>query len=272
MAVDIAKGIHDHPELKLGAVLKKDNRTINLGAFLQKDEISAPVSWDFDARRKPFPMHMWGNDAYGDCEIAARCNMLLRLERVETKHTPHLTDQDCIDLYKQMTGCESPGDNNDTGLTTVDNLNQWRSGWKPTDIDHTYSVAAYGYVNHRDLSLVRLASYLFHGVIVGAALPVTVQQQFENGEPWDVVENAGWEAEPGSWGGHALYTKAYDADHIKLMTWKTEVLVTNAWWDTYVEESYAVVDSVDLWRNVKYAFDVEKLVGQMRDMGIRVYE
>lgn len=281
MAVEIAKGIHDHPHLKLGAVLgsgKRDKKTISLDQFIKADIAQAPASYDFDKHRKPFAAHMWGNDSYGDCEIAGRCNYLVRLERVETRSTPPLVDQDAVDGYKAMTGCESPGDNNDTGLTSIDNLNAWRHGWpiskvwksKSQPSERDFSIFAYGEVDHKNTSLVRLASYLFHGILIGADLPVTVQSQFENHQVWDVVPNGGNDSEPGSWGGHCMYGKAYDRDHMKLLTWKEEVVVTNEWWDTYVDEAFCVIDAYDSWRRAKHVFDVDAMVSEMKNAGISV--
>lgn len=277
MAVHVAKGIHDHPNLKLGAVLgKKDSKLICLDPFIKMDAAQAPASWDFDKGRKPFPWRMWGNNAYGDCEVAGRANYFIRLERVETHSTPLVDDDDVINEYKLMTGCESPGDNNDTGLTTPDNLNKWRHGWTITKpmragakpVERTYNIAAYGEINHRDHQLVRLGSYLFHGIIVGADLPIAAQQQFEQGQVWDVV--SGSEGTPGSWGGHCMYGKAYDPDHMKLITWQREVIVTNEWWDEYVDESYCVIDAFDTWRKSKHIFDVDAMISEMRNAGISV--
>lgn len=281
MAVEVAKGIHDHPYFKLGAVLgsgEKDKKTLTLDQFIKKDAVQAPASWDFDKSRKPFPAHMWGNDSYGDCECAGVANYLQRLERVETRLTPPITDDDVVARYKAMTGCESPGDNNDTGLNTVDNLNSWRTGWtlnkvwrpgaKPTD--RTYNIAAYGMVNHKDPHQTRLATYLFHGILIGADLPVTAQGQFEQGQVWDVVANAGGSADPGSWGGHCMYGKAFDPNHMKLLTWSKEVIVTNAWWDEYVSEAFCVIDSLDTWKKNNHAFDVAALLAEMKNCGISV--
>lgn len=280
MAVEVAKGIQNHPHLKLGAVLgsgQKDVRTLTLDEFIKKDAVQAPASWDFDKSRKPFTPHMWGNDSYGDCECAGVANYLVRLERVETKQTPPVTDDDVIARYKKMTGCQSPGDNNDTGLNTVDNLNSWRAGWtlvkewKPgVESARTYNIDAYGMVNHKDPHQTRLAAYLFHGILIGADLPITAQAQFENGQPWDVVAGAGSSSDAGSWGGHCMYGKAYDPNHMKLLTWEKEVIVTNAWWDAYVSESFCVIDSLDTWKKNNHAFDVNALLAEMSSVGIAV--
>src|SRR4051794_6083854 len=111
MAVEVAKGIQDHPEFKLGSIVGaglKDGRTLMMSKFADFS-VTAPASWDFDKSRKRFPFNKWGNNEYGDCELAGRTNYLLRTQRLQTKTTPEITDDDVIALYKEITGCEMPG-------------------------------------------------------------------------------------------------------------------------------------------------------------------
>lgn len=275
MARLVAKGTHNHPRFKLGAILGSeahDLRTLNFADFLNSD-VQHPKKWDFDKGRKAFASHVWGNDQYGDCELAARANYINRIQRAETKRTPHFNDDDVIDLYKKMTGCEIPGDNNDSGMTTLDNLKQWRNGWTPDSLagsEYTYSIDAYGFIDPSNESLLRLASYLFNGVLLGIWLPVTAQAQTEAGGPWDYVPSAGWEAEPGSWGGHAVLSKRYDDENIYVLTWGTEIRVTNAFVKEYVDEAYVAVESFRAWQTYKHVFDVSKLIQTMNDIGINV--
>lgn len=276
MAVEIAQGIHNHPQFKLGSILGsglKDKRTVNFGDLVNRDT-QAPKAWDFDAKRKPFIPHMWGNDRFGDCEIAGRCNYITRLQRGETKKNSPLVDDDAVALYKQMTGCVSPGDNNDTGLTTLGNLRQWRAGWLPESLkdqpNHKYQIAAFGYVDPTDHELLALCTYLFSGVILGVNLPITVQSQMQNNQPWDYDPSAGAAAEPGSWGGHCVYTKRYDEKNHYFLTWQQEVQVTQAFMNNYAVEGYAVIESFETWGSHTRVFDVQKLIKQMKDAGIHV--
>lgn len=282
MATEVAKGIHNHPKFKLGSIVgsgKKDNRTVQLSDFVKVDAAGAPASWDFDKGRKPFPAHMWGNDQYGDCEVAGRANYLLRLQRSQTRTTPGISDEDVIALYKQMTGCVSPGDNNDSGLTTLDNLGQWRNGWSITkdwqiggNQTRDYKLSAYGLVDHKNAQLLRTCMYLFSGVLYGINLPITAQAQTEQGQPWDVVSGAGSNSDPGSWGGHCVYSKKYDDKTTPVLTWQREVVMTDAFKDAYVEEAYCVVDAFDTWFNFKHVLDVNALISQMQSAGINVQQ
>lgn len=279
MAVEVAKGIHDHPEFKLGSILgsgKADQRTVNFMDFLDPKQVVAPTKWDFDKNRKPFPKKMWGNDNYGDCELAGRANYVNRLQRGQTKTSSPIVDDDVVALYKEMTGCQSPGDNNDSGLTTLDNLREWRTGWLPESLkakpDHKYQIAAFGQVDTKNHTLFRLSSYLFSGLLLGCNMPITAQQQTSENKPWDVVAGAGSNADPGSWGGHCVYTKRYDDGNIYVLTWAREVQVTDAWMREYCDEAYAVIESFDVWTNYKHVFDVKKLIQAMTSAGINVQQ
>lgn len=275
-----AKGIQAHPQYKLGSILgsgKADDRTLRLSDFVEST-VQAPVSWDFDKGIKAFPPRMWGNDQYGNCEIAGRCNYLMRTQRTQTKLTIDLENKDAISIYKQMTGCQSPGDANDTGLTTLDNLKQWKSGWEITkkwpvggEETRAYHISAYGLIDTTNASLLRTCMYLFSGCLFGIALPITAQAQTEAGGPWDVVDpNLTGDSEPGSWGGHCVYDIAYDADTVTVLTWEKRIKMTQAFIDAYVMEGYSVIDSFDTWYDFPHALDVPTLIQEMRNIGINV--
>jgi hypothetical protein len=80
---------------------------------------------------------------------------------------------------------------------------------------------------------------LFHGVYVGADLPLSAQGQ----QAWDV-------APPGStdpsyrrrsWGGHAMMCIGYDQGGVWFATWGNRQYATWAWFNTYVDEAYVAV-------------------------------
>jgi hypothetical protein len=278
MARLVAKGIHTHPYFKLGAIIgpeARDDRTIDLMKFLDTTTFDVPAKWDFDKKRKPFAQHMWGNNVYGDCEVAARANYINRIQRREASRTATFTDDDVITLYKEMTGCEIPGDNNDSGMTTLDNLKQWRTGWSPPSLaeshpDHVYNIDAYGYVDAGNNELLRQSMYLFNGILLGIDLPYTAAEQTEAGEPWDFVPDAGWKSEPGSWGGHCVLTKRYDDGSIYVLTWATEIRVTDAFVKNYVVEAYAAIESFKKWTSYRHIFDTNALITEMQQLGIEV--
>lgn len=267
-----AKGIHKHDEFKLGkAPHRPDPKTLMMDRVV--GEVAIPPTWDFDKDRAVFKPHVWGNDNYGDCVFAARANQEVRLERIETRRTPGITDNMVIDTYKEKTGCVSPGDANDVGYEIIQAMREWRAGWPLKFGDHlkNYEIAAFGYVNPANIELQKTCCYLFTGIQYGINLPWTAAQQIDKGDPWDVVENGGPDTEPGSWGGHCVFSKRFDSKGLYVITWGQEVLMTPAFIQKYSDESWAVIDALDSWRNVSSSvLNVDKMIQELRDVGVHI--
>jgi len=251
-----------------------DERTLMLASFMKTDEISVPDHFDFDKGRRAFPIRVWGNDAYGDCVIAGRCNHIVRLERVEQRRTIALYDDDAIAEYKKMTGCVNPGDENDTGLVVLSAMQEWRNTGMQTDgrarvrSPRNFSIYAYGELNPQDHDQLRLASYALHGIHLGLWLPIAAQEMTQN-RVWDYNGESGEEWQPGSWGGHLVYSKAFDTDGLEVLTWGIKVKLTWNFIDKYCDEAWAVVDNQDSWR-IKQTVDVAALNKQLHEITSQV--
>jgi hypothetical protein len=116
-------------------------------------------------------------------------------------------------------------------------LADWLAYWRKTGVGG-HKIVAYARVDHTKLDHIQAAIDLFGAVAVGVQLPAIAQEQFANGQPWDVVANDG-----GIEGGHAIHLGAYDADK-KLFgatTWGAVQLITFAWAQTYVTEVWAPI-------------------------------
>lgn len=245
-----------------------DPRTMMVARFLAP-EIRAPVKHDFDKSRAPFPVRMWGNDDYGDCVIAGEANHLVRLERVEQRRTIALEDIDAINRYKNLTGTSSPGDANDRGLVIIDSMRNWRNnGWQTPYVDRSYKIAAYGELDPHDGDQLRRANYALHGIHLGFWLPRAAQHM---GNVWDYNGESTPEWKPGSWGGHLVYSKAYDKDTIEVLSWGMKIKVTTSFIDRYCDEAWAVVDNFDSWR-VKQTIDVEAMKAKLSQISSNVDE
>ena len=263
------------PNMRLGKQGHvEDERTLMMANFML--DIHVPEQYDFDKRRAAFPSRMWGNDAYGDCVIAGRCNHLMRLERVEQRRTVPLYDDDAVSEYKRLTGCQSAGDANDTGLVVLEAMRDWRNDGMATDgrfgirSARNYKIAAYGELNPQDRNQLRNAIYTMHGIHLGFWLPIAAQRMTNNGL-WDYNGEGGSEWQEGSWGGHLVYSKAYDADGLEILTWGMKVKVTNNFIEKYCDEAWAVVDSLDSWRT-KQTIDVAALEQRLQEISGKVNE
>jgi hypothetical protein len=151
-------------------------------------------------------------------------------------------------------------------------MRDWHhNGWMPMGIDRggnrrNYTIDAYGELETSDPVSLRMACYLLHGVHFGFQLPLAAR---EMKELWDYTGQQGDEYEPGSWGGHLVFSKAYNRDGMKVLTWGTEILVTNSFIKRYADEAWAVVDSLDAWRS-KQTIDVVALIARLRQITSKV--
>lgn len=261
------------PEIyKLGKQAHKhDDRTLMLADYVEVPVI--PSQYDFEKHRKPFPIHVWGNNDYGDCVIAAEANHVLRMERVEQRRTIKMTDQHAIDRYKLLTGCQMPGDDRDTGLVMLNAMKDWRNdGFRVTGTNkksyRVYKISAFGELLPQDDHQLRACIYLLGGIHFGFALPATARLQTKHGV-WDVVDGAGPMGVPGSWGGHAVFSCKYDPNFISVKTWGKEILVTNAFVKKYADEVWGVVDDLDKWSKSDH-LDIQALLDKLHAIGAKV--
>jgi hypothetical protein len=241
---------------------KHDERTVRMATMLIPGQFDVPNTWDFDSGRAKLPMGLWGNDEWGDCVLVGRANQLVRMERVETRHTLNITTQQVVNRYKEMTGALDPGDDNDTGLIVLDALKDWRNnGW---DIGkRNYRIAAYGELDRTPESL-RAGAFLLNGIQMGLWLPLSARDQIRNGQEWEDLGTSASNQQPGSWGGHLVHAKRYDANGFYCITWGREQYMTNRFIDRYCDEAWAVVDALDA--HSRY-LDVDKMLKYLSDIG-----
>ena len=243
-----------------------DERTVMMGPLLTDAALAFPATYDFDKNRRPFPKNVWGNDEYGDCVIAGRCNNLLRLERAETRGTPVLTNEIAVEKYFQLTGGQ------DVGLNVISTLRDWRTnGWDlkgsaaanaPT---RNFRISAFGELDPLDIPQQKAAIYALHGVQFGYWLPRQAQVMTRNGV-WDYNGETGSSWNPGSWGGHLVYSKQYSPKGMTVRTWGIDVLVTDAFHKKYCDESWVVIDDLDKWRT-KPEINIVGLMQKLKDIG-----
>jgi uncharacterized membrane protein YgcG len=145
-----------------------------------------------------------------------------------------VTNQEVIAAYTAITGYDPTTGANDNGANELDVLKYWRT----TGIaGHT--IGAFAEVNPASHQEVEQAVYLFGGIYLGLNMPKTAQAQTSANEPWDV--GTGPDAEPGSWGGHAVPLLAYDQDSLTVVTWGALQKMTWSFLDKYCEEAYALI-------------------------------
>lgn len=218
--------------VKLGKLPPKiDSRTLQLASYKTAALPTPPKTYAAANKVSSFPM--FANDEFGDCTCAAVAHQ----EEVWTSYTKLYTPttQEVLDFYFLHTPPCAPGGPGDTGRVELDVLNDWKNiGFGA----NKHKIAGYAAVNVHDVTEVKQAIWLFGGLYIGIALPITAQSQ----RKWKLV-NGGYDSEPGSWGGHAVNVVAYTGDSVTVATWGQRLQMTWGFWQEYVDEAYAVLSS-----------------------------
>jgi hypothetical protein len=215
--------------------------TLHRPALKLSDYIKADLANPPAAVSRPHPGFQWGmlaNDSIGDCVIAMMLHSIEDFHLDAGTPVPAFTDQDAISLYSAITGYNPNDPNSDRGTNETTAMHYWEHhGLRTSDhVDH--QIVATVAVDPSNLNECRIAIDEFVDLQIGIALPLTAQGQTE----WTVVGNGktGHSA-PGSWGGHGIPYREYDADTFKCVTWGAELLLTVPFHQAYAQEAHVVV-------------------------------
>lgn len=223
-----------------------------------------PVATNFWKTEHSFKPRTFGNTQYGDCTRASQAIGMLRMEWLESRHTPHIDDEEVIRVFIDM--CKRLYGGDADGAYIMDALNCWRNpDYTFRDATgHPLTIDAYTRVHPSDQQELRqaLSTAGSHGLLIGINLP----KAFETIEPpakWDIPEGqpatATWR--PGSLGGHAMWARDYNEEGIwlvhtwglpdQLISWRAAAL--------YIDEAYMVIDSIDAWHKRKAPLKLQEL-------------
>jgi hypothetical protein len=194
---------------------------------------AAPPAADFYTGLPAIGMHL--NDRWGDCVWAADANIVQQQTYFGQGAEVQIPDGEVLRGY-ETTGFNPnagpPGSNpTDNGTVIADGLSYlMKTGMS------SHVIAGYGEVPVRDHGKVKVAVAEFGAVSIGISLPNSALDQFDAGQDWDVVADDG-----GIDGGHCVLVCGYDATGYDLWTWDRRIRMTEAFWDRYVEEAWAVI-------------------------------
>jgi len=249
------------------ATTKTKTASIKLGKQAPRHDVRTLQFANYTAALPPVPatyswaskVKKWGmmmNDSIGDCTCAAAGHLIMEWTADNgNEYTP--TDTDIVKAYSAITGYNPKTGANDNGAVETDVLNFWRrkgiAGHK---------IAAYAGLEPKNHNHVQEAVFLFGGCYIGLALPASAQSQ----RVWSVPPGgATGTGAPGSWGGHAVPVVAYDSSGLTVVTWGALKKMTWSFWDTYCDESYAIISSDFLKKDKTPAgFDMAALQADLK--------
>ena len=220
--------------MKLGKLAPKhDARTLQFDKYLQPAALpKIPASKDWSGKVPQWLM--LANDNLGCCTISGACHMIMDWSaNANTEIVP--TDSDVIKAYSAVSGYNPATGENDNGAVELDVLNYWRK----TGIAQ-HKIFAYAALQPRNHSHIKAAVYLFGGVYIGLALPLSAQNQ----DIWDIPAGGfAGDGRPNSWGGHAVNVCSYDDNYITVVTWGALKKMSWSFASHYMDEAYAVLSN-----------------------------
>jgi hypothetical protein len=234
---------------KLGKLpVRTDVRTLWISRYTDRARLPQPPEL-LDLTKAVADWPMYANDRIGDCTTAAAGHMIeawtaaARGKPVEISEAAVVRAFDHVKVTDPLTGEE--------GAYELDVLRYWRE--HGIGRHRIGAFARVGVVDHR---LVRTATWLFGGLYIGLAMPLTAQRQ----EVWDWTGSLSGDAKPGSWGGHAVDVVGFDGTGLTVVTWGRLQRLTWSFWERYCEEAYCLLAADFLDHGVApNGFDLDSL-------------
>jgi hypothetical protein len=198
---------------------------LQLAAYLPAKRIKIPATLNNYSCVKDWGMML--NDQLGCC-TASGAGHATQAWTAKNKREFVPPDAEILKMYSAVSGYDPNTGANDNGAVEADVLKYWMEvGIAGHKLD------SYAVIETRSRYQMQLAMHLFGDVYTGIALPLTAQDQ----KVWSVGHGA--EAEPGSWGGHAVPLLGYDHNTTTCITWGAPLKMTWAFWQKYGDEAYA---------------------------------
>jgi hypothetical protein len=141
------------------------------------------------------------------------------------------TESDVLTVYSAVSGYDPATGANDNGAAITDVLNYWQT----TGIAG-HKILGWAQVDPTNQTEVEQAIYIFGGIDLGVNLPNSAMTQFQNNQPWDVVNPDG-----GIDGGHSVPNFGYGSEGTNCITWAQRQPMSWAWFQQYCDEAYAVI-------------------------------
>lgn len=182
------------------------------------------------------PPETWGmddNDRVGDCTVADVDHELKAVQVAAGNTEVQSTAAEVLAGYSAITGYDPADPSTDQGAE----MQAVREYWQRHGIvlgGERHQVVMFAELDIHDVTVAQWALDEFGAVGIGVNLPASAMDQFDAGQPWDVVADDG-----GILGGHAVAYVGYNEQGPQFATWGQIQQATWAWWRRYVEEAWA---------------------------------
>jgi hypothetical protein len=247
-----------------------DPRTFHLSQYLsQEPVVKIPQEYNWGRIIHPGTWSSFGNLKMNNCTCAAAGHLIMSWTgNIGRLHKP--TTKAIVKAYTDITGFNAETDGIGEPVEAIKTLKYWRK----YGIDER-KITAFAKLDFRNHQQLKQTIYLYGGCYIGLNLPKSAEEQYNKSKKWTVPRSGtNGDGEPGSWLGHALTITGYSKNELTAITWGKEITMSLDFWETYVDESYAIFSedfvrdnrtptkiSVDILRN-----DIETLQNKKAEL------
>jgi hypothetical protein len=221
--------------LKFGLLPKpEDSRDLLLKDYLNTAAFP-PLPAQFGHENQVTTWQMLLNDQLGDCGPVAAIHheMVVTAEGAGAPAT--FTDANVLKVYEDVGGYNPNDPSTDQGIVLRDLLKYWLNIGIPDSSGKLHRVAAFLSLDLSTPDEILYALYLFGGVMLGIQVPQSAMNQFDQGQPWSVVD-----ANSPILGGHAIVLVAKRED-LEIVTWGQLQKMMEDFLRKYGDEAWAVL-------------------------------
>lgn len=210
-------------------------KQLRFGDFIKSkdDLVAAPVG--FSHSKLVSEWGMLGNDQLGDCYWAGSDHETMLWTAIagnQAQFTPPQTISD----YAAGAGYDPNDPSTDRGTVCTQGYDYRRNVGVVDLAGNRHKIGSYVLLERGNWDQLLQSMYTFDVTGVGIEFPAIAMQQFQNGEPWDVVEDDG-----GVDGGHYIVAVEHLSDDtIGVVTWGKIQVMTRAFYEKYNDESYGI--------------------------------
>lgn len=212
----------------------RDRRDIKFAAIAQQQRLPPPPS-RFGHGTLFKDWLMLGNDQVGDCVFAGAGHETMLTNRLAGR-TVTFDDTHVLRDYSAVTGYNPSDPNTDQGTDVRTALGYRRLIGVSDERGNRHKIGAYVSIDPNDFDLLMQAVFVFAAVGMGFNFPDSAMEQFDHGEPWDVVEGANVE------GGHYVPVVGRASKNVgTCVTWGRRQTFTRDFYEAYNDEAWAIV-------------------------------
>jgi len=179
---------------------------------------------------------MLGNDQYGDCVWAGAAHEHMLMAALSHSAVT-FTDKGVLAAYSAVTGFDPRDPSTDQGTDMQQAASYRRKTGIKDSKGHVHKVSAYLEVSKHSLDQVADAAFLFGAVGIGILFPDSAMDQFNRGQPWDVVKH-----DKAPEGGHYIPCVGFEGGNLVCVSWGRKQLMTPAFLAKYCDEAVAYVN------------------------------